>query len=73
MPEDLRKNQKTRAYLDDIIKTCKPGSILFTEELSRALSTKFRSVTNRNIGLALRERDDVELRNKDKFGTWVVK
>lgn len=72
-PPKRTQNQKTRAYLDDLIKTCKPGSILFTEELSRALSIRFRSVTNRNVGLAMRERDDVELRNKDKFGTWAVK
>lgn len=64
------RNQKTREYLTEIIKSAKPGSILFTNELSIALSTKYRSVNNRNVGNALRERDDVELIN---LGTWRVK
>jgi hypothetical protein len=55
------------------LKDCKPGTILFTEEISLALSTKFRSVSNRNVGLAMRERDDVELQQKDRHGVWVVK
>lgn len=64
------RNQRTREYLNEIIKSAKPGSILFTNEISIALSTKFRSVNNRNVGNAMRERDDVELVN---LGTWRVK
>ena len=63
------RNQRTRAYLDELIKNCKPGTIIFTEELSIALSTRFRSVINRNVGLAMRERDDVELKRN---GVWEV-
>lgn len=63
------RNQRTRQYLDELIKNCKPGTIIFTEELSIALSTRFRSVTNRNVGLAMRERDDVMLKSN---GVWEV-
>ena len=65
------RNQKTRAYLDKLIKDCKPGTVLFTNDISIALSTKFRSVTNRNVGLAMREREDVML--EQGGGAWRVK
>ena len=64
------RNVRTRKYLDELIATCKPGTVLFTNDVSIALSTKFRSVSNRNVGLAMRERDDVVL---DAPGTWRVK
>jgi len=66
----VKKNQRTRAYLDGILKDAQPGTLLFTNELSIALSTKFRSVNNHNIGNLMRERDDVVL---DAPGTWRVK
>jgi hypothetical protein len=56
-----KRTERTRAYLDTLLQNCKPGTTLFTEDISVALSTKFRSVTSHNVGLALRERSDVEL------------
>jgi len=64
------RNVRTRKYLDELIKTCKAGTTLFTNDLSVALSTKYRSVNNHNVGNAMRERDDVVL---DAHGTWRVK
>jgi hypothetical protein len=73
MPRNARctRNERTRQYLDELIKGCPPGSVLFTEEISIALSTRFRSVTNRNVGNAMRERDDVTL--EQGGGAWRVK
>ena len=65
------RNVRTRKYLDELIKGCKPGTVLFTNDVSIALSTKFRSVSNRNVGLAMRERDDVVL--EQAGGAWRVK
>ena len=65
------RNERTRQYLDELVATCKPGSVLFTNEISIALSTKFRSVSNRNVGNAMRERDDVVL--EQAGGAWRVK
>ena len=65
------RNVRTRKYLDEFIATCKPGTVLFTNDVSIALSTKFRSVSNRNVGLAMRERDDVVL--EQAGGAWRVK
>lgn len=65
------RNVRTREYLDELIKGCKPGSVLFTEEISIALSTRFRSVNTRNVGNAMREREDVEL--EQGGGAWRVK
>jgi hypothetical protein len=65
------RNQKTRAYLDELLKTCKSGTILFSNDISTALSTKHRSVTKRDVGMMLRERDDVMLQDKHKFGVWI--
>ena len=66
------RNQKTRAYLDEMLKDAKPGTILFSNDISIALSTKFRSVSKREVGTMLRERDDVRLQHKDQCGVWVV-
>ena len=65
------RNVRTRQYLDELIKGCKPGTVLFTNDVSIALSTKFRSVSNRNVSLAMRERDDVVL--EQAGGAWRVK
>ena len=65
------RNVRTRKYLDELIKGCKPGTVLFTNDVSIALSTRFRSVSNRNVGLAMRERDDVVL--EQAGGAWRVK
>jgi len=67
------RNQKTRMYLDDLLKKCKSGTILFSHDISTALSTRHRSVTKRDVGMMLRERDDVMLQDKNKYGVWVVK
>ena len=63
----LKRTERTRAYLDEVLQTCKPGTLLFTEDISVALSTRFRSVTTHNVGLALRERSDVAL---ERTGVW---
>lgn len=63
-----KKNQKTRRYLEEIIKDAKPGSIMFTEEISIALSTKFRSVSNRTVGRLMSSMEGVR---KDRDCVWV--
>ena len=65
------RSQRTRQYLDELIKGCAPGTVLLTNDVSIALSTKFRSVSNRNVGNAMRERDDVVL--EQNGGAWRVK
>ena len=62
------KNAKTRLYLEDIVQSCNPGSILFTEELSIALSTKFRSVSRRTVGKIMSSLEGIR---KDRDGIWV--
>jgi len=63
------RNQKARVYLEDIVQSCNPGCILFTEELSIALSTKFRSVSNRTVGRIM---SGIEGVKKDRDGVWVT-
>lgn len=64
------KNQKVRKEIDEMLKSAKPGSIFFTDEISKALSIRKRSVTNRNVAMALRERIDVKLKEGCAL-TWV--
>jgi len=66
----LPRAEKTRKYLDGLIPTRTSGSVLLTENIASSLSTKYRSVHSKTVGLAMRERDDVELISN---GRWRVK
>ena len=66
----LPRAQKAREYLDQLIPTRTSGSVLLTENIASSLSTKCRSVHSKTVGLAMRERDDVELIS---MGRWRVK
>ena len=64
------RNEKIRKDVGEIVDSAKSGTILFTDDISRALSMRKRSVTNKNVGNALSERDDVVMR-EGYGGVWV--
>lgn len=64
------KNDNIRKELDVMLKETKTGAVLFSDEISRALSLKRRSVTTRTISRLMCERDDLKSRD-GKTHTWV--
>lgn len=59
---------RVRSYLDKTVKSCEPGTILFTHELASALSVQYHhGESTRDIGMAMRERNDVRL---VRTGVW---
>lgn len=68
MSSQLPRATRVRAYLDETIASCEPGTRLFTHELATALCIKFHhGESTRDVGMALRERDDVRM---IKHGIW---
>ena len=64
------KNDNTRNEIDEMVKSAKSGTILFTDDISRALSLRRRSVNNRTVGKLMAEREDVKC--KEGYGmVWV--
>lgn len=68
MPGQINRKKRIRDYLDDTLKDTKPGTILFTDELSRALRLQHHGEDNIAVGIALRERSDVK---SLRYGVWV--
>lgn len=68
MPGQINRKKRIRNYLDDTLKDTKPGTILFTDELSSALCLQHHGESNLAIGLALRERSDVK---NIRDGVWM--
>jgi hypothetical protein len=62
------RNQKIRMYLNQVCAELQTGEILKSSIVAERLSTRVRSVTTLNVGLAFRERDDMKL---IKTGVWV--
>lgn len=55
-------------YLNQVCNELQTGEILKSSIVAERLSTRVRSVTTLNVGLAFRERDDMKL---IKTGVWV--
>lgn len=56
------RNDNTRNQIDEMVKSAKPGTILFTDDISQVLSIRKRSVNNRTVGKLMSERTDVVMR-----------
>ena len=51
---------KTRAYIDETISSCKPGTIIFSNDLARGLCARLHhGESSCAVGIAMRERSDV--------------
>jgi len=68
MSGQIPRKLRIRKYIGEVLQNCKPGTILFTDELSRAFCIIHHGETNQDIGMALRERSDVRL---ERTGVWV--
>jgi len=64
-----KRTTRIREYLDELIPDCKPGTTLFSDEIAVALCNGHGGETNKDVGMALRERTDVK---KVRDGVWVV-
>jgi len=68
MPGQIMRTKRIRKYLDETLSSCTPGTKIFSDELARAFCIRHHGESNRDIGMALRERTDVKnIRN----GVWV--
>jgi hypothetical protein len=68
MTGNIKRSAKVRAYVDEVVKDCKPGTTIFTCEIAAALCVKLQhGESMRDVGTALKERDDVRL---VRTGTW---
>jgi hypothetical protein len=66
---NMKRAPKVRAYIEEVVSSCKPGTILLTEELAAALCRRLHhGESMRDVGRSLRERTDVRL---VRTGTWV--
>lgn len=69
-PSCQKKRDNIRKEIDEMVKSAKSGALLFTDDISRAISIRKRSVTNRTVGKLMNERDDVVM--KEGYGrVWV--
>jgi len=59
MPGQIKRTDRIRKYISDILDGCKPGTVLFTSEISRALCVRHHGESNKDVGMAMRERTDV--------------
>jgi len=62
------RNQKIRLYLNQVCSELQPGEILQSSVVATRISTRNRGVSTLTVGLAFRERDDMEL---VKTGVWM--
>jgi len=62
------RNQKIRMYLNQACSELQSGETLQSSIVAIQVSTRNRGVSTLNVGLALRERDDMEL---VKTGVWM--
>lgn len=66
---NMKRAPKVRAYIQEVVSSCEKGTILFTDELASALCKRLHHGESvRDVGTALRERDDVRL---IRTGEWV--
>ncbi len=61
MPNQLKRTDRIRQHLDNVLQNCADGTILFSSDIAATLAKRCRTVTVNNVGMALRERDDVVL------------
>jgi hypothetical protein len=60
-PGQIKRTERIRKYVDDVLQNLPAGSIVSSSDISTSLATKCRTINPNNVGMALRERDDVEL------------
>jgi hypothetical protein len=61
MPGQIKQTCRIREYLDTVLQKSKTGDIVRSSKVAATLKENCRYVTGRSVGLALRERSDVEL------------
>jgi hypothetical protein len=61
MPGQIKQTCRIREYLDTVLQKSKTGDIVRSSKVAATLKENCRYVTVRSVGLALRERSDVEL------------
>jgi hypothetical protein len=61
MPGQTKQTCRIREHLDTVLQKSKSGDIIHSSKVTATLKENCRYVTVRNVGLALRERSDVEL------------
>jgi hypothetical protein len=61
MPAQLKRTDRIRNHLNQVLQKLPAGSILMSSNITATLAKRCRTVTVNNVGMALRERDDVEL------------
>lgn len=62
MSGNVKQAVKVRAYVDEVVKDCKPGTTIFTCEIAAALCVRLHHGESAlDVGTALKERDDVRL------------
>ena len=61
MPGQIKQTFRIREHLDTVLQKSKSGDIIRSSKVAATLKENCRYVTVRNVGLALRERTDVEL------------
>lgn len=71
MSGNIKRTEKIRNYIEEVLSPCKPGTVVFTHEIASALCNRLHhGESMRDVGMALRERDDVELMYT---GAWMKK
>lgn len=61
MPGQIKQTTRIRDHLDKLLQNTQPGTIVYTSKVSESLKKNCRNIQVRNVGLAMRERSDVEL------------
>jgi len=71
MSGNIKRTEKIRNYIEEVLSPCKHGTVIFTHEIASALCDRLHhGESMRDVGMALRERDDVELMYT---GAWMKK
>lgn len=62
MNGNIKRAQKIRKCVSELVNGCEPGATIFTHEIAAALCERLHhGESMRDVGAALKERDDVRL------------
>ena len=68
MATNVSRADRIRSYIDKTVKSCNPGTRLFTHELAAGLCNHLHhGESTHDVGMAMRERTDVRL---VRSGVW---
>ena len=60
MSGNIKRTEKIRNYIEEVLSPCKPGTVIFTHEIASALCDRLHHGGSMgDVGVALRERSDV--------------